>query len=71
VILVLGYGLGMAGALTAAGLILVRLRGRLSKLFDGRSAAAARLVSALPVVTACLVLVVGVGLTLRAIGGAI
>ncbi len=69
VILVLGYGLGMAGALTAAGLILVRLRGRLGKLFDGRSAAAARLVSALPVVTACLVLVVGVGLTLRAVGG--
>jgi len=71
VILVLGYGLGMAGALTAAGLILVRLRGRLGSLFDGRSAATARLVSALPVLTACLVLVVGVGLTLRAIGGAI
>ncbi len=71
VILVLGYGLGMAGALTAAGLILVRLRGRLGKLFDGRTAATARLVNALPVVTACLVLVVGVGLTLRAVGGAI
>ncbi len=71
VILVLGYGLGMAGALTAAGLILVRLRGRLSRVFDGRSAATARLVNALPVLTACLVLVVGVGLTLRAIGGAI
>jgi len=69
VILVLGYGLGMAGALTAAGLILVRLRGRLGKLFHGRSAASTRLLSALPVVTACLVLVVGVGLTLRAIGG--
>ncbi len=71
VILVLGYGLGMAGALTAAGLILVRLRGRLGRVFDGRTAATARLVNALPVLTACLVLVVGVGLTLRAIGGAI
>jgi len=71
VILVLGYGLGMAGALTAAGLILVRLRGRLGRVFDGRSGATTRLVNALPVLTACLVLVVGVGLTLRAIGGAI
>ena len=71
VILVLGYGLGMAGALTAAGLILVRLRGRLGRVFDGRTAATARLVNALPVLTACLVLVVGVGLTLRGIGGAI
>ncbi len=71
VVLVLGYGLGMAAALTAAGLILVRLRGRLGRVFDGRTATATRLINALPVVTACLVLVVGVGLTLRAIGGTI
>ncbi len=71
VLLVLGYGLGMAGALTAAGLILVRLRGRLTRLFDGGSPLTARLTAALPVVTACLVLLVGVGLTLRAVGGSI
>ncbi len=69
VILVLGYGLGMAGALTAAGLILVRLRGRLGRVLDGRAATMTRLVNALPVATACLVLVVGIALTLRAMGG--
>ena len=71
VLLVLGYGLGMAGALTAAGLILVRLRGRLTRLFDGGSPLTARLTAALPVVTAGLVLLVGIGLTLRAVGGSI
>jgi len=71
VLLVLGYGLGMAGALTAAGLILVRLRGRLTRLFDGGSPLTARLTAALPLVTSGLVLLVGVGLTLRAVGGSI
>jgi len=71
VLLVLGYGLGMAGALTAAGLILVRLRGRLTRLFDGGSPLTARLTTALPLVTSGLVLLVGVGLTLRAVGGSI
>lgn len=59
----------MAGALTAAGLILVRLRGRLGRVLDGRAATMTRLVNALPVATACLVLVVGIALTLRAMGG--
>jgi ABC-type nickel/cobalt efflux system permease component RcnA len=61
VLLVLGYGLGMAATLTAVGLVLVRLRDRL--------AAAERLrdrFTALPVITATLVLTVGAGLVLRA-----
>jgi len=70
-VLVLGYGLGMAAALTAAGLILVRLRGRLGRVLEGRTVALTRLTEALPVVTACLVLIVGIGLTLRAVGGSI
>lgn len=72
VALVLGYGVGMAGALTVAGLLLVRLRSRLDRLTATRRLARAdRLVRALPVLTALLVLLVGVGLTLRAIGGTI
>ncbi len=67
VLLVLCYGLGMAATLTAVGLLLVRVRGRLDR-FDtaGRlSAGASRIVAALPVVTATLVLVVGIGLAVR------
>jgi ABC-type nickel/cobalt efflux system permease component RcnA len=65
--LVLGYGLGMAATLTAAGLLLVRLRDRLARTVQGterlsRLTSLARLV---PAMTACLVLVVGLGLTAR------
>lgn len=72
VVLVLGYGLGMAGALSAAGLLLVRLRGRLDKYAGtARLARLSGLVAVLPVLTALLVLLVGVGLTLRAAGGTV
>jgi ABC-type nickel/cobalt efflux system permease component RcnA len=70
VVLVLGYGLGMAMALTAAGLLLLRLRSRLGRLAAGvRLARLTRVVDALPVLTACLVLVVGMGLALQALAG--
>ncbi|MGH3311056.1 MAG: nickel transporter, partial [Streptomyces sp.] len=74
VLLVLGYGLGMALTLTAAGLLLVRVRdtvtasGRLSRLIDSRSLS--RLTRWGPALTACLVLTVGLGLTARAALGA-
>ena len=72
VFLVLGYGVGMALALCAAGLLLVRLRGRLDRLVGGtRLARADRLLAVLPVLTALLVLAVGVLLALRAAAGTV
>lgn len=72
IVLVLGYGLGMATALTCAGLLLVQLRNRLSTIALRRNMAAAnKLAAALPILTATLVLVVGIGLTLRAVHGSI
>jgi ABC-type nickel/cobalt efflux system permease component RcnA len=63
VVLVLAYGLGMAATLTAVGLLLVRFRGRL----EGRTADLwqRRVATAAPVLTASLVLVVGLGLIAR------
>ena len=65
VLLVLTYGVGMAGTLTAAGLLLVRASAR----WGGRLSVAAgrRIASATPVVTAGLVTVVGVGLAARSL----
>jgi ABC-type nickel/cobalt efflux system permease component RcnA len=72
VVLVLGYGLGMALALCAAGLLLVRLRSKLDRFAGSpRLARADRLLAALPVLTALLVVTVGVGLALRAVGGSV
>jgi nickel/cobalt exporter len=66
VLLVIGYGLGMAATLTAAGLLLVRLRGRLDTAAAGRfGALSSRLAGAAPVLTALLVLAVGLGLAVR------
>jgi nickel/cobalt transporter (NicO) family protein len=72
VALVLCYGLGMAATLTAAGLLLVGLRDRLEqvRVSDGMKRRAAWLVAAAPVLTAGLVLVVGVGIALRGLAGA-
>ncbi len=70
VFLVIAYGLGMAITLTVAGLLLVRLRGRLdrraarARLSSGRSLLAV-IAAALPAFTATLVLLVGLGLALR------
>jgi ABC-type nickel/cobalt efflux system permease component RcnA len=72
VVLVLAYGLGMAAALTAAGLLLVRLRGRLAGLAAaGRFDRLGRAAAVLPVATACLVVVVGTGLVVRSLGGSV
>ncbi|MDQ3359212.1 MAG: nickel transporter, partial [Actinomycetota bacterium] len=67
VLLVFAYGFGMAATLTAVGLVLVRLRGRLDRFSSaGRAdSAASKVVAALPIVTAALVLVVGLGLVAR------
>ncbi|WP_328584482.1 nickel/cobalt transporter [Streptomyces sp. NBC_00370] len=70
VLLVLGYGLGMAATLTLAGLLLVRLRERIDRstrtATSPRWAALTRLAAVGPIATSSLVLLVGIGLTLRA-----
>nr|WP_221381723.1 hypothetical protein [Actinoplanes polyasparticus] len=63
VLLVFAYGVGMAATLTAAGLLLVRLRHRI----DRRWGFAARWRAVAPSVTAALIIVVGVGLAGRAL----
>lgn len=70
VFLVIAYGLGMAVTLTVAGLLLVRLRGRLDRRAaqrtrNGRRSRLAAISAALPTLTATLVLLVGLGLALR------
>jgi ABC-type nickel/cobalt efflux system permease component RcnA len=72
ILLVIGYGVGMAGTLTAAGLLLVRIRDRYQRRAAGRAgrgigAAAARWQTIMPYVTAGLVLLVGLGLALRSV----
>lgn len=72
ILLVFGYGLGMAATLTLAGLLLVRLRGRLEERVHatGQYGPFWRKLSRLgPLATSALVLVVGVGLTARALLG--
>jgi nickel/cobalt exporter len=76
VILVLGYGLGMAGTLTAAGLLIVKVQDRMRRAslpaFLSRFAGPAkRLGSATPVVTAGLVLFVGLSLAGRSLAGVV
>lgn len=73
VILVFVYGLGMAGTLTLVGLLLVRVRGRLDAARDSDRLSARigrrvqTLSTVLPVGTAILVFVVGVGLVARGV----
>ncbi|WP_432150068.1 nickel/cobalt transporter [Streptomyces sp. bgisy029] len=73
VLLVLGYGLGMAATLTLAGLLLVRLRERIESHDRARTLRRNPLLRKLartgPVVTSVLVIAVGLGLTLRAAAG--
>ncbi len=64
VLLVVCYGLGMATTLTAAGLLLVRSRSWLDRRQPARWSA--RFARALPVGTAGLITLVGLGLALRA-----
>lgn len=71
-LLVVGYGIGMALALCAAGLLLVRMRGRLDRFAGStRLARADRLLAVLPALTALLVIAVGLGLAARAVGGSV
>lgn len=72
VLLVVGYGLGMALTLTLAGLLLVRLRDRFEARADKYArlrAPFARLAGIGPAASATLVLAVGALLTLRAAAG--
>ena len=66
VLLVLTYGLGMAATLTAAGLLLVKLSTRWAGRFAARLAGG-RLSAATPVMTASLVVLVGLGLAARSL----
>jgi len=66
VLLVIGYGAGMAATLTAAGLLLIRVQDRWSKRLPGLTARLSRI---MPTGTAALVLLVGLGLAGRAFAG--
>jgi ABC-type nickel/cobalt efflux system permease component RcnA len=72
VLLVIGYGLGMAATLTLAGLLLVRVRDRLQHRPAGSwsrtSSLARRWTVAAPYVMAVFVLVVGIGIAVRGSG---
>jgi hypothetical protein len=68
-VLVLGYGTGMALAFIASGLLLVRLRGGVERMLRTRSID--WLLTVLPALTGLLVVVVGVGLVLRALAGTV
>jgi len=67
VLLVVGYGLGMAATLTAAGLTLVVLRRRWAGRFAAATGRLAKVFRLAPAGTAMLVLLVGVGLAGRAL----
>jgi nickel/cobalt exporter len=72
IVLVIGYGLGMAATLTLAGLLLVRVRDRYQNRLgagDGRLSAAGRHWRRIsPYATAGLVVVVGLGIAIRGAG---
>lgn len=73
VLLVIGYGLGMAATLTLAGLLMIRLRDRIeaaTRTFGGPLPTLRKRLSRIgPVATATLIVLVGLGLTLRALPG--
>ncbi len=75
VLLVLGYGLGMALTLTAAGVALVKFRDALTGSQRLSRLASSRVVTRLgrrgPALTAGLVVAVGLGLTARAFFGSL
>jgi ABC-type nickel/cobalt efflux system permease component RcnA len=66
VLLVVGYGLGMAATLTGAGLLLVRARGAIeSRLTGARSSRLIPLAAALPTLTAAAIIAGGLYLAAR------
>ncbi|MCY0949974.1 nickel/cobalt transporter [Streptomyces sp. H27-S2] len=70
VLLVIGYGLGMAVTLTLAGLLLVRLRDRIAVHAAERASQRLKTLGRIgPAATSALVLLVGIGLTVRALTG--
>ncbi|MFH8872616.1 nickel/cobalt transporter [Streptomyces griseus] len=73
VLLVIGYGFGMAATLTLAGLLLVRLRERIESHDRARTfrhnPVLRKLARTGPVITSVLVIAVGLGLMLRAAAG--
>jgi ABC-type nickel/cobalt efflux system permease component RcnA len=69
ILLVVGYGLGMAATLTAAGFALVLLRRRWAARLTPSGTRWSRLSRFAPTGTAALVLLVGVGLAGRALAG--
>ncbi|MBG0828256.1 High-affinity nickel-transporter [Planomonospora sp. ID67723] len=69
--LVLAYGVGMAVTLTATGLLLVRLAGRLDRFATAGGGLAARASALAPVGTAAVVVLLGLGLAVRGLAGAI
>lgn len=66
-VLVVAFGLGMAVVMSGIGLALVLARGRLDR-FDG-STTLGRLSGYVPLAAACLVLALGLYLTVQAVGG--
>jgi nickel/cobalt transporter (NicO) family protein len=66
-VLVVAFGLGMAGVMAGIGLVLVFARGRLERMPSGRGIA--RLRDAVPLVAAVLVFGLGIYLTAQAVGG--
>ncbi|MDH2430055.1 High-affinity nickel-transporter [Sphaerisporangium sp. TRM90804] len=71
VALVAAYGVGMAATLTATGLLLVKLAARLDRLALTRRGLAARVSGLAPVGTATMVVVLGTGLAVRSLAGAL
>jgi len=67
-VLVVAFGLGMAGVMTGIGLVMVFARGRLDRLPGGGGLGRVR--DAVPLVAAVLVFGFGVYLTAQALGGA-
>jgi nickel/cobalt exporter len=71
VLLVIAYGLGMAATLTAAGLLLLAVQRRVTRTSGRLSRLATRLPRAAPLVTSGLVVLIGLGLAVRAGAGLI
>ncbi|MFF3215882.1 nickel/cobalt transporter [Streptomyces sp. NPDC002886] len=70
ILLVIGYGLGIAATLTLAGLLLVRLGDRIATSTAGTFSTRLKALRHIgPATTSALVLIVGIGLTARAVTG--
>ena len=67
VILVIAYGVGMAGTLTLAGVLLVRLRDRYAERIRRGTGLVRRWTRWAPYATASLIVVVGLGLAIRSL----